>query len=455
MNTQPKSPTESRICQKRPRSRYSKPWSPNHDQALLDARQLAEKAAYDDDHECAEEGEREPVLTPRLAPRDHGGEEDPRSEVGSRHPEDGELQVPRAHAVVREPGGEVDAEEARDVGAVVLRGGADERLHEEEPRHREEEPCGRALRGRDLDVARCPERERLLLASVPAEEVPPAEGAEEEADAAEEGDEREDAPDDHVRRRGVVDERLRRPVVRVRVVVARALRGRRPRRPSEVGRELADVFAVVDRPPAQAVLAALRREEAAVVRPQLPEGARLGRAVGERMGALVVAVRPELVDRLLPRLVGRGTPGRVADDQRGAMQVVRGVVGPQIRAVTEDRPVFHEAVLEEDLLPGADVRAGEERLPAGRDDAVRDGWLRLVRPVREQPENEEAEEEDEHDSLEPPLRDEQRAASGCLGCEIQEGGSRWREAFSGLAATGVKARKCVAGSPQLDQRIPR
>ena len=49
-------PTASRICQKRPISRYSQPWLPNQNQAfaepLQDARPLAEQAA-DDDHDEA------------------------------------------------------------------------------------------------------------------------------------------------------------------------------------------------------------------------------------------------------------------------------------------------------------------------------------------------------------------------------------------------------------------
>ena len=52
MTTQKNSPTESRTCQKRPRSRYSKPWLPNQPELArqaVDAGQLADEAPEDDD----------------------------------------------------------------------------------------------------------------------------------------------------------------------------------------------------------------------------------------------------------------------------------------------------------------------------------------------------------------------------------------------------------------------
>jgi len=89
-----------------------------------------------------------------LAPGDHRRQEDAGGHERRRHPEQRELHVPRPHEVVREDLCEVDAEEAVDLGPVVLAGGADERLDEKERRHDEEEPGGGALRRRQGDVAR-------------------------------------------------------------------------------------------------------------------------------------------------------------------------------------------------------------------------------------------------------------------------------------------------------------
>ena len=198
----------------------------------VDAEERADQGAEDDDRQRAEQRERELALMPRLAPGDHRREEDPGGHERRRDPEQRELHVPGAHQVVREDLREVEAEEARELGAVVLRGGADERLDQEQRGHHEEEPRARALRRRQRDVAGRAERQRGLLAPVPAEPpAPAAEGREQQPDPAEQRDQREHAPDDDVRRRRVVDARLRRPVVGVGVVVPGPL-GRRPPRPS-------------------------------------------------------------------------------------------------------------------------------------------------------------------------------------------------------------------------------
>ena len=163
-----------------------------------------------------------------LAPGDHRRQEDAGGDERGRHPEDRQLHVPGAHQVVREDLREVDAEEARDVGAVVLRGGAEHALQQEQGAHDEEEPGRRALRGVQRNVAGRAEQRRLL-APVPAE-VPP---------------QRPNAPNripippsraisdktDHTitfARLARCRPAARRPVVRVRVVVAGPVRRRRP-----------------------------------------------------------------------------------------------------------------------------------------------------------------------------------------------------------------------------------
>ena len=136
---------------------------------------------------------------------------------------------------------EIEPEEAVDLGAVVLGGGADERLDQEQRGHHEEEPRACPLSRRQRHVPGRAERQARLLATVPAQEPPAPEDAEQDPDAAQQRDQREDAPDDHVGGGPVVDSWLGRPVVGVGVVVARAIGRAGPRGPSEEGGQLAQL----------------------------------------------------------------------------------------------------------------------------------------------------------------------------------------------------------------------
>ena len=229
----------------------------------MDPEERPDQRAEDDDGERAEQRERELALVARLAPRDHRRQEDPGGDERRRDPEQRELHVPGAHQVVGEDLREVDPEEARQLRPVVLGGGADERLDQEQRGHHEEEPRARPLGRRQGHVAGRAERQRGLLAPVPAEPPAPApESREQQADPAEQRDQREDAPHDDVRRRLVLDARLRRPVVRVGVVLAGPLGGARPGRPAEERRQLRELGAIRDRLRPQAVLRRRLGEEA-------------------------------------------------------------------------------------------------------------------------------------------------------------------------------------------------
>ena len=105
-----------------------------------------DQRAEHDDGEGSQQRVGERALALGLAPGDHRREEDARRDERGRDPEDRELDVPGAHQVVREDRGEVEAEEAAELRPVVLRGGPDERLDQEQRRHHEEEPRARALR---------------------------------------------------------------------------------------------------------------------------------------------------------------------------------------------------------------------------------------------------------------------------------------------------------------------
>ena len=79
----------------------------------VDAGELADQAARPR-RRPARRAARRPsqLLTARLAPGDHRGQEDAGGEERGRHPEDRELDVPGARQVVREQLRQIDAEEA-------------------------------------------------------------------------------------------------------------------------------------------------------------------------------------------------------------------------------------------------------------------------------------------------------------------------------------------------------
>ncbi len=113
MTTQSNMPTTSRICQSRPRSRYSQPCAPIQNQGplagmiVLDAGGLADQAADDDEHHGAEQGNGQLVLVLRLAAGDHRGDEDAHGQEAGGDEEQRQLQVPHARQVVGEPVGQM------------------------------------------------------------------------------------------------------------------------------------------------------------------------------------------------------------------------------------------------------------------------------------------------------------------------------------------------------------
>ena len=62
-----------------------------------------------------------------------------------------------------------------------------------------------------------------------------------------------------------------------------------------------------------------------------------------------------------------------------AMEVLGGVVRAEIGPVSPERPVLHEAVLEEDLLAAEDVVPGEERRAPSRRRPARESAARCRR----------------------------------------------------------------------------
>jgi len=344
------------------------------------------------------------VLLARLAPGDDRRQEDPGGEERRRRPEQRELHVPGAGQVERQHLRQVDAEEAGQVGAVVLDRAAEQRLGEKQHRDDEEEVRRDLLRRGDLDLARLPERERRLLGGVPADlAAPPPVQREQPAQAAEQGDQREPRPDHDVGRRAVVDPRLRGPVVGVGVVVPRPLRGGRPRGPREERRELVDLLGIGDRLGDQAVLGAVLAEVVGVV--LLDRVERRDLLVGEDQLAavLVVPVLAQHVAGGLARVLGAGVGQRLLDVLGREPQVLRGVVGAEVAAVADDRAVLLQAATQEDLLAGRHVVAGVDGLAVLADDAIGQRHGVGVGAGRQHAHHQESEHHDQGDALDPPL----------------------------------------------------
>ena len=319
----------------------------------MDAAELADQAAEDDDRERGEQPVCEPVLALGLASRDHRREEDPGGEERGRDEEDRQLHVEGAGEVEWKELGQVDPEEAAGLDHVAMYGRASDQVLEQEQRgDDQEEPGGHprwaGVRGTSPGLA---ERERRLLAPVPAEEVPAPERREQQADARRAA---------RSARRRSKARRWRsarcRPAPRAASCSCRSSCGPGRRADAAQADQLKNAVSswtcsgVVDRIGAQPQLGGRVAEVVGVVALELLERARLRVRVGECVGVRVVAVRLEVGDRLLARAVRAGAAVVVLDRERGAVQVVGRVVGPEVGAVAEDRAVLHQPVVEEDLL---------------------------------------------------------------------------------------------------------
>jgi hypothetical protein len=93
-----------------------------------------------------------------------------------------------------------------------------------------------------------------------------------------------------------------------------------------------------------------------VERPCLPVGE------NESLGVRVIAVGAELQDHPVPRIVHTLRAPLVGNVVGGHAQVLRGVVGAQVGAVTQHRPVLHQAAGLVDLLAPDYVVLSEEHL---------------------------------------------------------------------------------------------
>lgn len=244
----------------------------------MDAQPLRDEGAGRHDHQGDQERPGEPPLPAWLAPGHERSQEDAGREEGGHHPEQRQLQVPGAGQVERQQPGQVEAEEAREVGPVVLRRTAEQHLGEEEQRDDEEEERGDPLRGRERHLVGGAEVDGLRLTAAPAQMgAPPADGPEQRPDAGQQGDQRHHAPQHGVGGGRVAHQRLAGPVVGVGVARAGAFCRGDPGRPGQERGELVDLPRVGDRVRTQSLAGAGVGEVAAIVADEGGEGVRLRR----------------------------------------------------------------------------------------------------------------------------------------------------------------------------------
>ena len=255
-----------------------------------------------------------------------------------------------------------------ELGAVVLRRAADERLEQEQRGHHEEEPGGGALPRRERDVAGRAERERRLLAPGQPSLPPAAERANSTRSR------RAARPATGPTRRSRLPWACCRPAAPAASCSCTSSRGpavrrRRPRGPREIRRQLPQLRPVGDRAgrsPARSRLG----EVAAVVVFDLAERRGLRGAERQRPGSCRSDWLGSPRRRAAPPQSERRRRCRRSDDVRRAADVVRGEVRSEVGAVPEDGAVLHQPVVEEHLLAVADVAPVKRTVPSG-DDACR------------------------------------------------------------------------------------
>ncbi len=144
-------------------------------------------------------------------------------------------------------------------------------------------------------------------------------------------------------------------------------------------------------------------EEIAVECRQFAECHRLRLGVFESPAQRVVPVRLELALNPGAHLGSGWISGRevVKHRYRSTVQVLGREVGSQVGAVAEDGAELHESVFLEQVLTGHDVRAGEDRGPAGQPYLGRNRRVIPLDSVGQIPQDREADNEGQQRGLGP------------------------------------------------------
>ncbi len=192
---------------------------------------------------------------------------------------------------------------------------------------------------------------------------------------------------------------------------------RSPGRPGEKGRQFPQFLGIID---IISLEAAVFFGMGEIIRPLsdlLPIGGGLRFRVGQGLGVGGVAVLLEQtlhcdLDRIPLRgaEVGQRTAVnllgfRLSGLQGQGVQVSGREIRPQIGPVPPNGAVFHEGVLQKDLLPCQDILPGEDCFTPGIDHPERNGWGVSVSPYGDKDQNGKPDEDGADDPYFPPRRE--------------------------------------------------
>ena len=153
-------------------------------QPSMDPDELPDQGAEDHNRQRNKQGIGKPVLTSWLSPCNHRCKKDSSRQKASGHPKNSELKMPSPGDVERDHRCKIDAEEVRDVGAIMLAGSAEKSLKEEKHCHYQKKPCAGTLRRSEGYVAWGTKRNSVSFTSMPTEKVPPPECRKQQANSA-------------------------------------------------------------------------------------------------------------------------------------------------------------------------------------------------------------------------------------------------------------------------------
>ncbi len=252
--------------------------------------------------------------------------------------------------------------------------------------------------------------------AMPAEVVEFSERQQDSRNAAQQEDEADTGPQKRSTRGMIPGQRIVGEIVGVGMRGVGALGHGPPGGPREEGRELAKLLRIGDQVGRQAAV------EFRVLEVDLPAGHLVGKCFRpcrqecQGAGRRIVTIglqkdRDLAVDGsafdarkrviFLSESVLREATGEI---ERPVVKDSRAEIRTKISAMAPDGAVAHQAVFQEDFLPGTYVVAGENDSPGGVDHPVGDGWGILISLLRQQDQNGEAQDEGERDGAPPPRR---------------------------------------------------
>ena len=205
---------------------------------------------------------------------------------------------------------------------------------------------------------------RLGFTVTPAEPVVAPKEIEDEARAAQEADNRNYAPDDGIAGNKVSSQRLRRPIAGVRVILAGTVRRRCPCSPSKKGRQATNVVSICDPVGLGAASALGRLKERPVILDHHFVRLGPGRAPAKSIFRFVIGIFVELRGNPIPRgkTAHRRALVTLGEKLRCLVKILGGKIGPQVRTMTIDRPILHQAVALKNIHAAHDVVAGKKCL---------------------------------------------------------------------------------------------